>query len=118
MTNDHDAGRDYSCEAVVGLDRAKQFVTSSHTFGKWYGRFMRGAKLRMGMIRKQNEALTSPLAMAICRAAESRWSQSKTDASSKEDLEDAVCFMLLAFTAGLRGEEVPLLSMEGLLTFW
>ena len=26
--------------------------------------------------------------------------------------------MLAAFGAGLRGEEVPLMSMEGLLTFW
>jgi hypothetical protein len=52
ISNAHDAGQEYSCEAVVGLDRAKQYVTSSHTFGKWYGCFMRGARLRMGMIRK------------------------------------------------------------------
>ena len=26
--------------------------------------------------------------------------------------------MLAAFGAGLRGEKVPLMSMEGLLTFW
>jgi hypothetical protein len=26
--------------------------------------------------------------------------------------------MLLGFGAGLRGEEVPLVSLEGLLTFW
>ena len=26
--------------------------------------------------------------------------------------------MLLAFTAGLWGEKVPLLSMEGILSFW
>jgi len=36
----------------------------------------------------------------------------------RENLEDTVCFMLAAMGAGLRGEEVPLLSMEGLLTFW
>ena len=29
-----------------------------------------------------------------------------------------MCFMLAAFGAGLRGEEVSLMSMEGLLTFW
>jgi hypothetical protein len=33
-------------------------------------------------------------------------------------MEDAVCFMLIAFGAGLRGEEVPLVSLEGLLHFW
>jgi hypothetical protein len=34
------------------------------------------------------------------------------------EVEDTVCFMLLGFGAGLRGEEVPLVSLEGLLTFW
>jgi hypothetical protein len=33
-------------------------------------------------------------------------------------MEDAVCFMLIAFGVGLRGEEVPLVSLEGLLQFW
>jgi hypothetical protein len=101
----------------VGLDRAKQYVTSSHTFGKWYGRFMTGARLRMEMIRKQNEALTSLLALAVCEVAESKW-HSSSDEGTRENLEDTVCFMLAAMGAGLRGEEVPLLSMEELLTFW
>jgi hypothetical protein len=29
-----------------------------------------------------------------------------------------VIFMLVALGAGLRGEEVPLISLDGLLTFW
>ena len=37
---------------------------------------------------------------------------------SHQELEDTICFMLAAFGAGLRGEEVSLMSMEGLLTFW
>ncbi len=78
---------------------------------------MRGARLRMGMIGKQNKALTSALALEVCKAAEARWN-SATGEVAKEELEDTVCFMLAAFGAGLRGEEVPLLSMEGLLTFW
>ena len=117
ISNAHDAGQEYSCESVVGLDRAKQYVTSCHTFGKWYGRFMRGARLRMGMVRKQNEALTSSVALAVCEVAESRW-QLSSDEEMRENLEDTVCFMLAAMGAGLRGEEVPLLLMEGLLAFW
>jgi hypothetical protein len=69
VSNIHDKGREYSCEMVVGLDRIKQYVTSSNTFGKWFSRFMRGGRLQMGMIRKQNEALTSALAVAVCRVA-------------------------------------------------
>ncbi len=69
------------------------------------------------MIRKQNEALTSKLALAVCKAAETKWFEA-TEAGAREELEDTVCFMLIAFTTGLIGEKVPLLSVEGLLTFW
>ncbi len=117
ISNAHNAGQEYSCELVVGLDRAKQYITSSHTFEKWYGRFMRGAWMRMGMIRKQNEALTSLVALAVCKVAESKWRLS-SNKETKETLEDTVCFMLAATGAGQWGEEVPLLTMKGLLTFW
>ena len=102
---------------MVGLDRAKQYVTTGHTSGKWFGRFMKGSRMRMGMIRRQNEALTSALAMAVCAEAETRWHSPIGD-NAREELEDTVVFMLAAFGAGLRGEEVPLISLDGLLTFW
>ncbi len=70
-----------------------------------------------GMIRKQNQALTSALVMAVCVVAEARWHLPIGD-ELREELEDSVCFMLAAFRVGLGGEEVPLISMEGLLTFW
>ena len=73
--------------------------------------------MRMGMIRRQNEALTLALAMTICAEAESRWHLPVQD-DAREELEDMVVFMLTALGAGLRGEEVPLISLDGLLTFW
>ena len=33
-------------------------------------------------------------------------------------MEEVVCFMLIAFGLGLLGEEVPLVSLKGLLNFW
>jgi hypothetical protein len=48
--NAYDAGENFSCETVVGLDQKKQYVSTGHTFGKWFARFMRGARLRMGMV--------------------------------------------------------------------
>ncbi len=72
LNNAHDTGQEYSCETVVGLDRAKQYVTTGHTLGKWFGCFMRGSRMRMGMIRRQNEALTLALAMTICAETEGR----------------------------------------------
>jgi len=107
-------GENFSCETVVGLGQKKQYVSTGHTFGKWFSRFMRGARLRMGMVRRQNEALTSNLVMGICAEADKLWARARTDIKHLE-MEDAVCFMLIAFGAGLRGEEVPLVSLEGLL---
>jgi hypothetical protein len=73
--------------------------------------------MRMGMIRRQNEALTLALAMAICAEAESRCHSPVRD-DAREELEDMVVFMLAALGAGLRGEEVPLISLDRLLNFW
>jgi hypothetical protein len=100
LNNAHDVGSEYMCETVVGMDRAKQYVTSGHTFGKWFGRFMRGARLRMGMSRRQNEALTSVLAMAVCKAAETCWCL-VAEEGVEEELEDTICFMLATFGEGL-----------------
>jgi hypothetical protein len=35
-----------------------------------------------------------------------------------EALEELACYVLIGFGVGLRGEEVPLVSLEGLLYFW
>ena len=82
---------------VISLYRIKQYVSSCHTFGEWFNRFIWGARLRMGMIRKQNESLTSTLVVAVCRYE-----------VIQKELENIVRFMLMSFGVGLRGEEVPL----------
>jgi hypothetical protein len=104
--NAYNAGKKFSCETVVGLDQKKQYVSTSHTFGKWFARFMRGARLQMGMVGRQNEALTSKLALGVCAEAERIWEMARSD-TKRVEMEDTVCFMLIAFGAGLRGEEVP-----------
>ncbi len=48
--NAYDTGDNFSCETVVGLDQKKKYVSTGHTFGKWFAHFMWGARLRMGMV--------------------------------------------------------------------
>jgi hypothetical protein len=115
--NAYDASTDYTCQTVLGLDQKKQYLSTSHTFGKWFSRFMRGAHLRMGMVRHQNEALTPPLVLGVCAVEEDAWRQSPSKVDRKM-IEDTICFILITFGAGLRGEEVPLVLLEGLLIFW
>ena len=73
--------------------------------------------MRVGMIRRQNKDLTSALVMAICAEAEGRWHLLVRD-NAREELKDMVVFMLATLGAGLRGEDMPLISLDGLLTFW
>jgi hypothetical protein len=115
--NAYNAGENFSCEMVVGLDQKKQYISTSHTFGKWFARFMRGAHLCMGMAWRQNKALNSKLVLGIYEEAESIWASACSD-TKRMEMEDAICFMLIAIGAGLRGEEVPLILLEGLLHFW
>jgi len=112
-----DAGENVSCMTVVGLDQKKQYVSTGHTFGKWLSHFMQGAQLPMGVVRRQNEALSSKLVIGICAEAENFWARAHSD-TKRLEMEDAVCFMPIAFGAGLQGKEVPLVSVEGLLQFW
>ena len=115
--NAYDAGENFSCQTVGSLDQKKQYLSTDHTFGKWFLRFMRGARLCMGMVRRQNEALTSKLILGVCAEAKKIWSLAHS-AIKRTEMEDAVCFTLIAFGTGLWGEEVPLVSLEGLLNFW
>ncbi len=101
----------------MGTTQKKQYGSTGHTFGKWFACFMRGARLRMGMVRRHNKALTSKLVLGICGEAERIWASARSD-TKRMEMEDAICFMLIAFGAGLRGEEVPLALLEGLLHFW
>jgi hypothetical protein len=70
----------------------------------------------MGMVHWQNKALTLKLILGICSKAKRFWGLARLD-TKRMEMEDAVCFMLIAFGAGLWGKEVPLVSLEGLLNF-
>jgi hypothetical protein len=115
--NAYNAGENISCETVVGLDQKKQYVSTGHTLGKGFACFMRGACLRKGMVRWQNKALSSKLVLGICGEAERIWASVCSNVKRME-IEGAICFMLIDFGVGLRGEEVPLVSLKGLLHFW
>ena len=63
------------------------------------------------MVRRQNKALTSLLLLGVCAAGEEAWRKSSSEVERKT-IEDTVCFMLIAFGAGLRGEELSQLNSK------
>jgi hypothetical protein len=90
-------------------------ATTSVTTGEWFVRFQLGAKLRTGQIVKKNEAFTSKLIVAMTEVAELLYSEEDND-KELEKIEELLAFILLEFGAALRGEEVPLTSLKGMVT--
>ena len=56
--------------------------------------------MRMGMVRRQNKALTSLLLLGVCAVGEEAWMQSSSKVERKT-IEDTVSFMLITFEARL-----------------
>ena len=117
-SNAYDAGVNYQGTPKLG-DKgwSEGFETMCPTNGKWYTRAMRDMKLRMGVLRLQNEALTYEMVLALDILAETEWTGC-VNTDYQEMLEELMSYVLFGFGAGLRGEEVPLVSLKGLLTFW
>jgi hypothetical protein len=111
------AGSAYGTESLYAKDERKLHVTSCPTSGEWFVRFKQGAKLRMGEIRRQNEALSSDMVHAILREVEQDWSMASSE-SFRAMLEEFASFLLIGFGVALRGEEIPLVSLKGMLDTW
>ena len=71
----------------------------------------------MGVHREQNEALTVEQLMAILDLGKEDWEKLKSE-EEKKDIESVASFMIIGFCLSLRGEEVPLVVIEGILQFW
>lgn len=113
----HRGGAAYSRLTLFAQDERKVKTSTSPTDGEWFQRFKLGAKLRMGQIRKQDEALTPGIIRALDEVAEEEWASAPT-AREEEEIEATMSMVILTFCAALRGEEVSLVSLTGLLTFW
>eukprot|EP00956_Cyclotella_meneghiniana_P007531 scaffold10178_cov23-Cyclotella_meneghiniana.AAC.3 len=115
--NAYAAGTEYMVDTLYAQDEKKVHATNCVTAGEWFVRFKLGAKLRMGQIRKQNEAFTPAIIHALDKVVQDVW-EASSEESERKKLEELMAYVLMEFCACLRGEEVPLLSLQGLLTFW
>ena len=115
--NAYEAGEEFGTGAVFSNQDKKSYETHAPTGNRWFTRFMLGAKRRMGVIRKQDEALTVEQLLGVAELAEMDWQKSKCE-SEKKEIESMMAFVVIGFCLSLRGEEVPLTVIEGLLTFW
>ena len=95
-TNAYEAGEGCGEQAIYSNHDSKVYASTAPTSSRWFPRFMLGAKRRMGVMRKQNEALTVEQLMAICELAEKDWQAPKSE-SERKDIESFVAFVIIGF---------------------
>jgi len=71
----------------------------------------------MGEFRRQDEALTVEQMMVRFDIAENRWRNFMCEDENK-DIELVMTFMMIGFCISLRGEEVLLVDIDGMLEMW
>ena len=69
----------------------------------------------MGVVKFQNEALTSAMVVGMCALMEEAW-EATADESYRERLEELMSYIIIGCGAGIRGKEVPLTSLKGYYT--
>jgi hypothetical protein len=101
-------------EAVVARDTVKLFHTSCPTHGDWFERFSKGMHERMGDLVKQDLAISIEQMHALMARFERRWVLASEDLVLQQSVLFPALFSIIAFCCGLRGEELPLLSLCGI----
>jgi hypothetical protein len=101
--------------AVMAKDTRKMMVTKCPTYGLWFEKFMRGCHKRMGEIVRSDRALSAVLLKEILRLIDSDWIAHPTH---HYHLAAEGAFYVIAFSCALRGEEVPLADLTGILKHW
>ena len=84
------------------------------------GTLNKGARLQMGMVRRQNEALTSKLVLGVRAEAERIWGTVRSDTKwslahsevKRTEMEDAVCFTLVPWHGTPGGGSTPGLTQR------
>ena len=86
--------------SVYAGDAKKMYETFCVTRSRWFAGFLMGAKRRMGVKRKQNEALTSKQLLGLLETAEEEWNQTN-DKEVRKRLEEVASFACIGFCASL-----------------
>jgi hypothetical protein len=102
---------------LFAADDKTMFASSSPTRSKWFQRFQLGMKRRMGVTRKQDEAINSEQILALLETGEFYWKMA-ADTQERRGIANIMAFVVIGYGASLRGEEVPLASIKGLNKFW
>ena len=118
FTHAHESITGQDHDSLYAADNKKMYGTKCVTRSRWFSAFLLGAKRRMGVVRVQDEAITTRQVVGVLEIAEEEWNDEELGTDRKKRLEEVAAFICIGFCASLRGEEVPLTDIAGLITFW
>ncbi|EJK54877.1 hypothetical protein THAOC_25457 [Thalassiosira oceanica] len=111
--NMYEAGAAYTGAPTTDAPpTAEPFESASPTRRKWFARFLRGVKLRMGQVRYQNEPLTSEMVLALDQLITAEWLRT-TDERERERLEELMCYVLIGQGGGATYHDHALRPFQG-----
>ena len=99
---------------VLAKDVRKMSVTKCPTYREFFERFMRGMHKRMGEITRPDRAISLALMLELQRMLEQEWLNQNNDRMIAMEAS----FYLVSFCCALRGEEVPLAHLHGVIKYW
>ena len=102
-TNEFETGEACREGAIYSSNDRKVCESSAPTTSQWFPIFMLGVKRRMGIVRKQDEALTVDQLMAICEITKVDWNKSKSEEEQTE-IELVISCMIVGLYISLWGE--------------
>ena len=79
--------------------------------------FTRGNKKRIGRIRRNVFGFSLEALHAVLESLKEYWGRIKSE-EQRKDIEDLAVYVIMYYCGRLRGEEVPMISLKGILYFW
>jgi hypothetical protein len=90
----------------------RQGFSSSPTYSEWFERFKIGCHKRMGDDIRPDRALSIEVMLEYQQHYEKLWTQASPGRAQLEAALRAT-FVIVGFCGGLRGEEIPMISLDG-----
>ena len=116
QANLYEAGVKGMGDTIYARDRKMFTETACPTRGPWFGKFMKGSKLQIGVIKKQDFGFTSDKIKDFLGVWDTYWKRGGLMWRS-----DTYCFaaaVLICVCGGLQREEIFLTSLKGMMKIW
>ncbi len=97
--------------SVLMRGQTKLTSSTSPTNSIWFEGFMLGFHKRVGDVNRPDKAISIELMVAMMEEFEKQWKRAKGSRADEKAVLFPALFSIVAYTASLRGEEVPLMDL-------